>query len=252
MGPGLCRDGLELMNYALGMETYSGHEQFYGRRRGRPLRVGQRERKLHLLPQLSFGLPDRGLLDLASLFPHALREIWLEIGFGGGEHLAAQAEWHPDIGFIGCEVFENGVAKLLGEVERRGVDNVRIFADDARPLLAALPPASIARAFILFPDPWPKARHHKRRLVAPATLDRLAEIIVDGAELRLATDDPGYQSWMLEYGTNHPAFAWTARRPNDWRERPDDWPTTRYEKKARKAGRTPIFLRFTRRARRIA
>jgi tRNA (guanine-N7-)-methyltransferase len=224
-------------------------EQFYGRRRGRPLRVGQRERQEHLLPQLSFSLPGHGKFDPACLFPQSPRDIWLEIGFGGGEHLAEQAGRHPDIGFIGCEVFENGVAKLLSEVERRDLDNIRIFADDVRPLLAALPPRSIARVFILFPDPWPKARHHKRRLVAPATLDRLAEIMTDGAELRLATDDPGYQSWMLEHVTSHPAFAWSARRPGDWRDRPDDWPATRYEEKARKAGRTPIFLRFKRRPR---
>jgi tRNA (guanine-N7-)-methyltransferase len=227
-------------------------ELLYGRRRGRPLRAGQRERQEHLLPRLSFALPEDGKLDPASLFPPICHEVWLEIGFGGGEHLAEQAERHREIGFIGCEVFENGVAKLLGEVERRDLDNIRIFADDARSLLPALPPRSISRVFILFPDPWPKARHHKRRLVAPATLDRLAEIMTDGAELRLATDDPGYQSWMLEHATSHPAFTWTAQRPGDWRDRPDDWPATRYEQKARKAGRTPIFLRFERRARRIA
>ena len=136
-----------------------------------------------------------------------------------------------------------------GEIERRALANVRVLPDDARPLLAALPPRSIGRVFILFPDPWPKARHHKRRLVAPATLDRLAEIMTDGAELRLATDDPSYLAWMLEHVTAHPAFAWTARRPADWRERPADWPATRYEAKARKAGRASAFLRFERRSR---
>ena len=223
-------------------------EQFYGRRRGRPLRTGQRERQTHLLPRLSFALPAAGELDPKTLFP-APRDIWLEIGFGGGEHLAEQAASHPGIGFIGCEVFENGVAKLLGEVERRGLTNVRVHADDARPLLAALAPRSVGRVFILFPDPWPKARHHKRRLVAPAALDRLAEIMIDGAELRLATDDPSYLSWMLEHVTAHPGFVWTARRHADWRERPEDWPATRYEEKARKAGRRPAFLRFQRRPR---
>lgn len=205
-----------------------------------------------MLPLLSFAVPEDGLLDPASLFPAPPREIWLEIGFGGGEHLAAQAESHPGIGFVGCEVFENGIAKLLREIDRRGLANVRLYPNDARPLLAALTPRSVGRVFILFPDPWPKARHHKRRLVAPATLDRLAEIMTDGAELRLATDDPGYLSWMLEHATNHPAFSWTARRPADWRERPEDWPATRYERKARKVDRTPAFLRFIRRARRIA
>ena len=205
-----------------------------------------------LLPQLSFAVPESGRLDPSSLFAEPPREIWVEIGFGGGEHLAEQAERHPDIGFIGCEVFENGVAKLLGEVERRGLHNVRLYPNDARPLLAALAPHSIGRVFILFPDPWPKARHHKRRLVAPATLDRLAEIMADNAELRLATDDSGYLDWMLEHTTAHPDFRWTARRPVDWRERPADWPATRYEQKACKAGRAPAFLCFTRRPRRIA
>lgn len=230
-------------------DTIRPREQFYGRRRGRPLRVGQRERQSQLLPQLSFALPETGALDPRALFPTPVCDIWLEIGFGGGEHLAEQAAHHPDIGFIGCEVFENGVAKLLGEVERRGLANVRVHADDARPLLAALAPRSVGRVFVLFPDPWPKARHHKRRLVASVTLDRLAEIMTDYAELRLATDDPGYLSWMLEHATAHPAFVWTARRAADWRGRPDDWPATRYEEKARKAGRRPAFLRFQRRPR---
>jgi tRNA (guanine-N7-)-methyltransferase len=231
------------------MGDTSHREQFYGRRRGRPLRAGQRERQTTLLPQLSFVLPASGGLDPATLFNPQPRQLWLEIGFGGGEHLAEQAEQHPDIGFIGCEVFENGIVKLLGEVDRRRLRNVRVFADDARLLLAALPPVSIGRVFVLFPDPWPKARHHKRRLIAPATLDRLAEIMIDHAELRLATDDPGYAAWMLEHTTAHSAFRWTARRAVDWRERPPDLPPTRYEQKARSAGRAPAFLRFERRSR---
>jgi tRNA (guanine-N7-)-methyltransferase len=233
-------------------EATHHRELFYGRRRGRPLRAGQRARQSTLLPQVSFAVPQSGGLEPATLFAEKPRDIWLEIGFGGGEHLAAQAEQHPEIGFIGCEVFENGIAKLLGEIDRRGLGNVRVHPNDARPLLVALAPRSIGRVFILFPDPWPKARHHKRRLVAPATLDRLAEIMTDGAELRLATDDSGYLSWMLAHATNHPDFLWTARRPADWRERPADWPASRYEEKARNAGRTPAFLRFVRRARRIA
>jgi tRNA (guanine-N7-)-methyltransferase len=232
-------------------EPTTPRELFYGRRRGRPLRIGQRERQANLLPRLSFSLPKCGVLDPHSLFEKPRSAIWLEIGFGSGEHLAAQAEGHPDIGFIGCEVFENGVAKLLGEIERHGLNNIRVFADDARPLLATLASSSIDRVFILFPDPWPKVRHHKRRLVATPTLDRLAEIMTDGAELRLATDDQGYLSWMLEHATGHAEFAWTARCPADWRERLADWPATRYEEKARNAGRHPAFLRFVRRARRI-
>jgi tRNA (guanine-N7-)-methyltransferase len=178
-----------------------------------------------------------------------VRDVWLEIGFGAGEHLAEQAEHHPEIGIIGCEVFEDGIVRLLGEVVRRRLGNIRLFADDARLLLAALPSNSIGRVFILFPDPWPKRRHHKRRLIAPATLDLLAEAMSDGAELRLATDDRDYLAWMLEHTIAHPDFAWLARRPTDWRERPEDWPATRYEAKARAAGRMPAFLRFRRRPR---
>jgi tRNA (guanine-N7-)-methyltransferase len=202
-----------------------------------------------LLPCLAFSLPPSGGLEPGAVFADPPRSIWLEIGFGGGEHLAVLADRHPDAGFIGCEVFENGIAKLLAEVERRRLANVRLFIDDARLLIAALPEASIARVFILFPDPWPKQRHHKRRIVSRETLDGLARIMTDEAELRLATDDPDYFSWMLEQVTGHPAFEWLARRPGDWRERPPGWPLTRYEEKARGAGRSPAFLRARRRPR---
>ena len=219
----------------------------YGRRRGRPLRQGRRLLTESLLPRIAITLPDQRLLDPGTLFPTPAA-VWLEIGFGAGEHLTAQAEQHPGVGFIGCEVFENGIARLLGEIARQGLDNIRIFADDARLLLDCLRPSSIGRVFVLFPDPWPKQRHHKRRLVAPATLERLAIVMQPGAELRLATDDRDYLVWMLEVLTEHPDFVWTARTPADWRERPPDWPATRYEEKARAAGRTPVFLRFIRRA----
>ena len=228
-------------------EAEPDRRRLYGRRRGRPLRPGQQRLFETLLPQLAITLPRAGRLDPKTLFPAGLSAVWLEIGFGGGEHLAEQAARHPEIGFIASEVFENGVAKLLGEIDRRRLGNVRLFADDARLLIEALTPTSIGRTFILFPDPWPKQRHQKRRLVAAATLDRLAEIMPLGAELRLATDDPGYLVWMLEYATAHPGFVWLARRPADWRERPADWPPTRYEAKARAAGRTPVFLRLARR-----
>jgi tRNA (guanine-N7-)-methyltransferase len=221
----------------------------YGRRRGRKLRVGQQALRDELLPRLAVALPGAGELDPASLFPESPADVWLEIGFGGGEHLAAQAAAHREIGIIGCEVFENGIAKLLVEIERRRLANVRIFPDDARLLLAALPAECLDRAFILFPDPWPKARHQKRRLVSTETLDRLAVLMRDGAELRLATDDVDYLRWMLERATAHPEFEWLARRAEDWRRRPEDWPATRYEAKAVAAGRRPTFLRFRRRTR---
>jgi tRNA (guanine-N7-)-methyltransferase len=221
------------------------------------LRRGRRLVAESLLPRIAITLPDQGLLDPLTLFaappPEVWLEavwldaVWLEIGFGGGEHLVQQAEQHPAIGFIGCEVFENGIARLVGEVARSDLRNIRVFADDARLLLDCLVPASIGRVFILFPDPWPKQRHHKRRLVARATLDRLACVMQPGAELRLATDDRDYLRWMLEHVTAHPDFEWLARTPADWRERSIDWPATRYEEKARAAGRAPVFLRFVRR-----
>jgi tRNA (guanine-N7-)-methyltransferase len=223
--------------------------RFYGRRRGRPLREGQRHLAETLLPRLRIALPACGPLDPRALFPFPVRTVWLEIGFGGGEHLAAQAAGNPEIGFIGCEVFENGVARLTAAVARQGLVNVRVFAEDARLMLPSLPPASMGRVFILFPDPWPKQRHHKRRLIAPETLEHLAAILEDGGELRLATDDPGYLGWMLECVTGHAEFSWLARRPANWRDRPADWPPTRYEEKAVAAGRRPMFLRFARRPR---
>ncbi len=223
--------------------------RLYGRKRGRPLRAAQQDLLDELLPRLAIALPASGQLDPAPLFAAPPRAVWLEIGFGAGEHLAAQAEACPDVGFLGCEVFENGVARLLAEIARRRLGNIRLFADDARLLVAALPPGSIGRVFILFPDPWPKARHHKRRIVSQDTLDGLAHIMADGAELRLASDDNGYFSWMLERVAGHPAFEWLARRPADWRERPPGQPATRYEQKARAAGRVPLFLRARRRPR---
>jgi len=221
--------------------------RIYGRRRGRPLRLGRQRLTETLLPELAVTLPAEGHLDLSRLFSRPVERIWLEIGFGAGEHLAAQAAQHPEINFIGSEVFENGVARLLSEIENQCLGNIRIYPDDARQLLDHLPAKSLGRVFILFPDPWPKQRHHKRRLISPGTLDRLAELMPAGAELRLATDDRDYLVWMLEHVTAHPAFAWLARRPADWRQRPDDWPPTRYEQKALTAGRTPSFLRFIRR-----
>ena len=213
------------------------------------MRPGQQRLKEELLPRLKIDLPSAGPLDPRALFAKPVDGVWLEIGFGAGEHLAEQAERYPTIGFIGCEVFEDGIVRALGEVARRGLGNVRLFTEDARLLLAVLPRASLGRVFILFPDPWPKRRHHKRRLVAPATLDLLAAAMRDGAELRLATDDRDYLAWMLEHTLAHPDFVWLARRAADWRERPPDWPTTRYEAKARSARRMPAFLRFMRRPR---
>jgi tRNA (guanine-N7-)-methyltransferase len=217
-----------------------------GRRRGRALRPGQKILIRDFLPRIALTIPVAGALDPSGLFDAQARPIWVEIGFGGGEHLAAQAERHPEIGLIGCEIFESGIAKLLARIKRNCIENIRIFTDDARLLIAALPAASIDRVFILFPDPWPKRRHERRRLVSRETLDALARVMTDGAELRLATDDRNLLSWMLERVTDHSGFEWLARRPCDWRERPPDWPLTRYAEKAQAAGRQAVFLRFRR------
>ncbi len=225
------------------------HPKLHGRRKGRPLRPGLQRLIDGLLPRLRVTLPPAGPLDPATLFTPPRAALWLEIGFGGGEHLAWQAARNPEVGLIGCEVFENGIATLLRAVEAEGLDNLRIFTDDARLLLAQLPEACLERAFLLFPDPWPKRRHADRRFLQPATLDALARLLRDGAELRLASDDPKMQAWMLARLLDHPDFLWTARHAADALTRPDDWPETRYEAKALAAGRRPLYLRFVRRPR---
>jgi tRNA (guanine-N7-)-methyltransferase len=214
-----------------------GRVDWHGRRRGRRLRPYRQDLIAELLPRLRVPLPAAGnLLDVAGLFPQPPSQLWLEVGFGSGEHLAEQARRHPEIGFIGCEVFVNGVAALVGQVERLGLANVRIFDDDARLLLAALPEASVDRAFLLFPDPWPKTRHAKRRFIGPANLATMAHILADGAEFRMSTDDAGYVRWK-------------ASGPRDWRDPPEDWVETRYQRKAVAAGRLPVFLCFQRQSR---
>ena len=223
----------------------------YGRRHGHRLRAGRARLLAERLPGLSIEAPATGEppLDPVTLFAPEIRAVWLEIGFGAGEHLAAQAAAHPETGIIGCEPFVNGVAALLSQIDDQGLTNVRIYPDDTMGLIGGLAEASLARSFILFPDPWPKRRHHKRRLVQGPLLDTLARLLIDGAELRLATDHPGYARWMVDRSRRHPAFAWTARRADDWRVRPNDWPETRYEAKARAAGRNVMFLTFRRQPR---
>jgi tRNA (guanine-N7-)-methyltransferase len=219
--------------------------QLYGRRRGRPLRVGQRALFETLLPQLRIAVPENGAaLDPRSLFDAAIRDVWLEIGFGAGEHLVFHAAGNPDCGLIGSEVFEPGIAHLLTEVNERQLANVRLFTDDARLVIAALPPQSLGRAFILHPDPWPKERHKKRRIVSRETLDRLAVVLRDDAELRIATDDPDYGDWIAERVAVHPDFVLQSTDP-----RPADWPPTRYEIKARSQGRVPRLFLLRRRPR---
>jgi tRNA (guanine-N7-)-methyltransferase len=223
--------------------------RFHGRRLARPLTQRRKELIDTLLPRLQIPLPEAGRVAPATLFEPRPKAVWLEIGFGGGEHLAWQAERHPDIGFIGCEPFLNGLASLLTAIEAKRLANIRLFPDDARLLLPRLAPASIGRCFILFPDPWPKARHKKRRIVSGETLDWLAEALVDGAELRLASDDPDYVADMLAKAGAHPAFLGASVEPGGSCTRPGDWPPTRYEEKALAKSAVCRFLVFRRRSR---
>jgi tRNA (guanine-N7-)-methyltransferase len=228
------------------------HQQprFYGRRQGRKLRTGQEQRLARLLPRLQIALPAHGgILDPAGLFGFAVDDVWLEIGFGAGEHLAARAATHTQTGFVGCEVFRNGIVSLLAQVEAGGLRNVRIYPEDARRLLAVLPEGSIGRCFVLFPDPWPKLRHAPRRFIGRSNLERLAYVLRDGAELCVATDDPGHVGWVLEQVLRHPAFFWPARCADDWRIHPAEWPRTRYEQKAIASGRRPHYFTFLRQQR---
>ena len=224
---------------------------FHGRRRGKKLRKGQAGLVTGLLrdlepPGIRWDVnPDRVPLDLEGLYPGA-REIWLEIGFGGGEHMLAQAQANPDVRIIGAEPFINGVAKLLSAIEQAGVGNLAVTDADARDVMDVLPRASIGRAFLLYPDPWPKTRHHKRRFVNPAQMTQLARVMCKGAHLRVATDIEDYVRHTLEVLDRDPNFRWLAERPSDWREPWADWPGTRYEAKALREGRRPHYLTFER------
>lgn len=225
--------------------------KFYGRRRGRRLRPWRERLFDEALPRYALSLPadDAAPLDPDALFGAPVVALWIEVGFGGGEHLAAQASRHPNVSFIGFEPFVNGVASLLRYLEEGRLGNVRVHADDARPVLERLPDASVDRFFLLFPDPWPKKRHHFRRFIQPETVELLARLLKDGAELRIASDDMGVARWMLAHVTEHPDLEWLARRPADWRVPPPDWVQTRYEGKALAQGRRPVYLRFRRRPR---
>ncbi len=219
----------------------------YGRRQRGRLRPGRKSLIEQVLPTLSIPLDKPpGTLHPASLFADAVVETWLEIGFGSGEHLTALARANPDTGFLGCEPFISGVAALLAHLPVEDRSRTRILADDARLLLDALAPASISRVFLLFPDPWPKRRHAKRRFVQPHTLDQLARIMQPGARLRFASDHPVCQHWVLRQLLGHPRFEWTARRPADFLEPPDDWHGTRYETRGAPGSTSPLYLEFAR------
>ena len=231
-------------------EHHSGTpwRNFYGRTHGKGLRPAQKA-YLDDLPGLSLGAvgwdenPDRAPVDLADAF--GARPVWLEIGFGSGEHLVHQAAQNPDVGFIGAEPYVNGVATCLGKIRKAKASNIRIHAGDARDLMDVLPDGSIAKAFLLYPDPWPKARHHRRRFVTPEHLAPLHQVLAPGAEFRIATDIPDYVRQAMEE-VPKAGFAWQAERAEDWRKPWSDWLSTRYEQKALREGRVAHYLTFKR------
>lgn len=222
---------------------------FYGRLKGKTLKSSQKSYIDEDLQALSPGAvsweanPERSLLDLNNLFSG--RPVWLEIGFGGGEHLVHQAANNPDVGIIGAEPYINGVAMLLGKIRRAGVSNLAVYPGDVRDLFDVLPQASIDRAFLLYPDPWPKTRHHRRRFVTAEHLTPLARVLKPGSVFRVATDIEDYVRQTLEEVPRH-GFEWLAETPQDWRDPWDDWLSTRYEQKALREGRTPHYLTFRR------
>ena len=212
---------------------------FFGRRSGKRLHKGQ-DRLFHeKLPALEIVLPEYWL-DPKALFPAADR-IELEIGYGGGEHLSRMAADNPGTGFIGCEVFSGGIAKLLEAIDEKQLANVRLFTDDALKLLVKLPAASLDGAYLLYPDPWPKSRHHKRRFISPTTLAELARVLKPGAVFRFATDIEDYANWTLAHILREPAFRFAPARPGAWHEPYPGWEPTRYEQKARREGRLISF-----------
>ncbi|MBN7786869.1 tRNA (guanosine(46)-N7)-methyltransferase TrmB [Ponticoccus gilvus] len=223
---------------------------FYGRVKGKTLRPAQETYLDEDLAALSPGAvdwevnPERLPLDLTARFGD--RPVWLEVGFGGGEHLVHQAAQNPDVAIIGCEPFINGVAMLLGKIRAAGVTNLAVYPGDARNLFDVLPGGSIAKAFLLYPDPWPKKKHHRRRFVTPEHLDPLAQVLAPGAEFRVATDIPDYVRQTL-VEVPKAGFDWLAERPDDWRAPWGDWLSTRYEQKALREGRVPHYLTFRRR-----
>ena len=222
---------------------------FYGRLKGKHLRRSQEAYLDEDLAKLSPGAvgwdvnPDRDPIDLKSLFGD--RPIWLEIGFGGGEHMVHQAVANPDVGIIGCEPYINGVAMLLGKIRKAGTPNIAVHPGDVRDMFDVLPEDSISCVFLLYPDPWPKKRHHRRRFVTPDHLLPLARVLKPGGEFRIATDIPDYVRQTLEMVPKH-GFTWRCESPRDWRDPWPDWISTRYEHKALREGRVPHYLTFYR------
>ena len=216
----------------------------FGRRKGHRLRAHQADLIEHLLPRLSLDIAGPSMPDLADLFDLRADEIRLEIGFGGGEHLIAEACAFAKVAFIGCEPYVNGMAKILTQIEARNIGNVRLFAGDAIELLAWLPPHSLSRIDLIHPDPWPKRRHWKRRFVQDATVSAMARVLKPDGEFRFVSDIDDYCAWTLAHLAGSPDFVWTAERADDWRLPWADYTMTRYGRKAEREGRHAAYLQF--------
>jgi tRNA (guanine-N7-)-methyltransferase len=217
---------------------------FFGRRKGHKLRAHQADLIAHLLPRLALDITTPPGPDLAGLFDTPVDNIRLEIGFGGGEHLIAEALAFPNTGFIGCEPYVNGMAKILALIEASDVRNIRLFAGDAAELLAWVPAKSLARIDLIHPDPWPKRRHWKRRFVQDATIAAMVRALKQGGEFRFVSDISDYCAWTLSHFARAPDFLWTAERAVDWREPWPDYTMTRYGRKAEREGRNAAYLVF--------
>lgn len=218
----------------------------FGRRKGRGLNQDQKEVLGGFYHQLAIpaAVEGQSLEDPTCWFQQPVDDVWLEIGFGKGEHLLGQAYNHKQIGFIGCETYVSGLSAFLVVVEKQGYQNIVVSDDDARHIVERVKDHSLGKVFILFPDPWPKTRHQKRRLINTAFLDLLATKMKAGAELRVATDHQDYAQWSIYYLTRHSAFEWLAESQTDWQTPPSDWVRTRYQAKAEKQGRGAVYLRF--------
>jgi len=219
---------------------------FFGRRKGHRLRSHQADLIENLLPHLALDIASPAPAQIGRLFEQPIVEVRLEIGFGGGEHLIAEALARPDVGFIGCEPYVNGMAKILAQIEAHNIANIRLMAGDAAELLAWMPPGTLARVDLIHPDPWPKRRHWKRRFVQDATVAGLARVLAQGGEFRFVSDIDDYCGWTLAHLLRAPQFTWTAERADDWRKPWPDYTMTRYGRKAEREGRKAAYLVFRR------
>ena len=229
------------------MSENSQHEAgkaFFGRRKGKPLRDRQARNLAEVLPALAIDPTGPSPDDLRSLFAAEVNTLRLEIGFGGGEHLLHRVHEEPATGFIGIEPFVNSMAKLLGQVEGAEPDNLRLYDDDAVAVLDWLPAASLDQIDLLYPDPWPKRRHWKRRFVSQVNLDRFHRVLKPGGRFCFASDIDSYINWTLLHCRRHGGFSWQARTSADWLTPYENWPGTRYEAKARREGRSSAYLTF--------